>query len=220
MTDFDKYALSKGISGNKMASYKGFLNGIISPTILEERSLNVVGYDIFSRLMQDKIIFLGTEIDDDVANIICSQLLYLNSVDDGSDIKIFINSPGGIVSAGLAIYDIMNYITPDVATYCMGTSASMAAVLLSSGTRGKRYTLPHSEIMIHQPSGGTGRVKSDEFEVAWKQMERCRDTLYTILSENMEKPVEEIEELCRLDKWYDAEEAVEAKIIDEIIRRA
>ena len=133
--------------------------------------------DVFSRLMMDRILWLNTEVDADVMNILNSQLLYLDSISD-DDISLYINSPGGSVVAGLSTYDIMNYINSDVATYCMGMSASMGAVLLSSGTKGKRYSLPHGEIMIHQPSGNSGHVKSDELEVAWKQMEKCKNTLY------------------------------------------
>ena len=136
------------------------MNGIISPTILEERSLNVIGLDIFSRLQYDRILFLGTVIDEDVANIINAQLLYLNSIGD-DDIKMFINSPGGSCIDGLAIYDVMNFVTPDISTYCMGMCASMASILVSSGTKGKRYILPNGEVMIHQLRGGSQGVMAD-----------------------------------------------------------
>lgn len=217
--DYEKFMVSNGVSSNKLDSYHKFTNNIIEPYILEERTLNVAPMSVFSRLLYDGIIFLGGPINDDVANIINSQLMYLNSVDDGRDVKLFINSPGGQVSSGLAIYDVMNWITPDVATYCMGTCASMGAVLLSSGAQGKRFSLPHSEIMIHQPSGGTGVVKSDDMEIAWQQMSKCKNTLNSILAANTGKTVEEIEEACKLDKWFTANEAMDYGLIDNIINK-
>ena len=152
--DFNKFAVSNGISSNTLHGYQTYTNGMISPTIVEERQLNVATMDVFSRLMAERIIFLGTGINDDVANIITSQLMYLNSIDSESDIKLFINSPGGSVVDGLAIYDVMNWVDADVATYAMGMAASMGSILLSSGEKGKRYILPHSRVMIHQVSSG------------------------------------------------------------------
>lgn len=215
--DYSKFATSNcGVNPLTLNDYAKTQDVYLNPTIIEERKLNVAQMDVFSRLMMDRILWLNTEVDADVMNILNSQLLYLDSISD-DDISLYINSPGGSVVAGLSTYDIMNYINSDVATYCMGMSASMGAVLLSSGTKGKRYSLPHGEIMIHQPSGNSGHVKSDELEVAWKQMEKTKNTLYSILSQNTGKTVEEIEELCRLDKWYTPSEAVEGGLIDEII---
>lgn len=215
--DYSKFASSNcGVNPLALNDYAKTQDLYLNPTIIEERKLNVAQMDVFSRLMMDRILWLNTEVDADVMNILNSQLLYLDSLSD-DDISLYINSPGGSVVAGLSTYDIMNYINSDVATYCMGMSASMGAVLLSSGTKGKRYSLPHGEIMIHQPSGNSGHVKSDELEVAWKQMEKMKNTLYSILSQNTGKTVEEIEEICRLDKWYTPSEAVEGGLIDEII---
>ena len=223
MVNYDKdyrlFACSEyGISGTKMDSFEKYMQGYIEPYILEEREMNVTQMSVFSRLFKDRILFLGTDINSDTANILASQLMFLNSLSEAENIKLYINSPGGSVADGLMIYDVMNFVTPKVETYCLGTSASMAAVLLSSGTEGKRYALPHSQIMIHQPSGGTGRVKSDELEVAWNEMKKCKDTLYSILAENTGKTVEELEELCRLDKWYTPDEAVDAHLIDMVIK--
>ena len=222
--DYDLYARSEyGIGSNKLDSYEKYListnKGYVEPYILEEREMNVTQMSVFSRLFKDRILFLGTEIDNDVANILVSQLMFLNSVDDTEDIKLYINSPGGSVSAGLAIGDVLTYINPDVSTYCMGTCASMAAVLLSWGEKGKRYALPHSEVMIHQPSTGIGRIKAEDLRVEYEQMEKCKNTLYKILADNANRPIEEIAELCKLDKWYTADEAVDFGIIDSVIRK-
>lgn len=221
--DFELFARDRGISSNKLDGYNKYLlktnGGYIEPYILEEREMNVTQMSVFSRLFKDRILFLGTDVNSDSANILMSQLMFLNSVDETEDIKLYINSPGGSVSCGLAIYDIMNFITPDVSTYCMGTCASMAAVLLSSGEKGKRYSLPHSEVMIHQPSTGIGRIKAEDLRVEFEQMEKCKATLYRILSENTGKDIKEIEELCRLDKWYSADEAVDFGLIDTVIRK-
>ena len=221
--DFELFARDRGISSNKLNEYDKYLirtnGGYVEPYILEEREMNVTQMSVFSRLFKDRILFLGTEVTSDSANILASQLMFLNSVDETEDIKLYINSPGGSVSSGLMLYDIMNFITPDVSTYCMGTCASMAAVLLSSGEKGKRYTLPHSEVMIHQPSTGIGRIKAEDLRVEFEQMEKCKATLYRILSENTGKDIKEIEELCRLDKWYTADEAVDFGLIDTVIRK-
>lgn len=221
--DFELFARDRGVSSNKLDSYNKYLlktnGGYVEPYILEEREMNVTQMSVFSRLFKDRILFLGTEIDSNVANIIVSQLMYLNSVDETEDIKLYINSPGGSVSAGLAIGDVLTFVNPDVATYCMGTCASMAAVLLSWGAKGKRFALPHSEVMIHQPSTGIGRIKAEDLRVEFEQMEKCKNTLYGILSENTGKDIKEIEELCRLDKWYTADEAVDFGLIDSVIRR-
>lgn len=192
--DFELFARDRGISSNKLNEYDKYLlrtnGGYVEPYILEEREMNVTQMSVFSRLFKDRILFLGTEVTSDSANILASQLMFLNSVDETEDIKLYINSPGGSVSSGLMLYDIMNFITPDVSTYCMGTCASMAAVLLSSGEKGKRYSLPHSEVMIHQPSTGIGRIKAEDLRVEFEQMEKCKATLYRILSENTGKDID------------------------------
>lgn len=221
--DYELFARSEyGIGSNKLNEYDKYLiktNGYIEPYILEEREMNVTQMSVFSRLFKDRILFLGTDVNSDTANILASQLMFLNSVDETEDIKLYINSPGGSVSSGLMILDIMDFINPSVSTYCMGTCASMAAVLLSAGEKGKRYALPHSEVMIHQPSTGIGRIKAEDLRVEYEQMEKCKNTLYTILADNTNRPVEEIAELCKLDKWYTADEAVEFGLIDSVIRK-
>ena len=219
--DFERFALSRGISTEKLDAYKkkNFGNyGGMNPIILEEREMNVIGLDVFSRLMYDRILFLGTGIDSDVANIVNSQLMYLNSIGD-DDIKMFINSPGGSVTDGLAIYDIMNYVTPDVSTYCMGMCASMASVLVSSGEKGKRYSLPHGEVMIHQVGGGVSGHFSD-MDIAVKHAGRLQETLFRILAENTGKDIEQIRHDADRDNWFTAEEAVNYGLIDEIITKA
>ena len=224
--DFEKYALSRGISSTKLDGYKKYslknYRGV-NPIILEEREMNVIGLDVFSRLLFDRILFLGTPIDDDCANIINSQLMYLNSIGD-EDVKMFINSPGGNVISGLAIYDVMNYITPDVSTYCMGMCASMGSILVSSGTRGKRYALPNGEIMLHQVSGGAEGAFSD-MQIAVKHAGRLQDKLYNILAENTGKTFEEIQKDADRDNWLTAEESLPGVfgkygLIDEIIKAA
>jgi ATP-dependent Clp protease protease subunit len=221
--DYELFARSEhGISTNQLGEYEKYLtktNGYIEPYILEERQMNVTQMSVFSRLFKERILFLGTEINSDTANIIVSQLMYLNSVDDKEDIKLYINSPGGSVNAGLAILDTMNYCDADVSTHCIGMCASMGAVLLSSGEKGKRLALPHSEVMIHQPSTGIGRIKAMDLQVEYEQMEKCKTTLYNILAENTGRDINEIAELCKLDKWYTANEAVEFGLIDEVIKK-
>lgn len=222
--EFKKFALSMGISSNRLENYAKhhFSNGMVNPMILEEREMNVVALDVFSRLMYERILFLRGPIDYDTADIINAQLLFLNSLGN-EDITLFINSPGGSVTDGLAIYDMMNYVTPDVATYCMGRCASMGAVLLSSGQRGKRFSLPHGDIMIHQPSGGvTGQAT--EIEIMYREMEKCKKTLYQILSENTGKTYEEIAADADRDHWLTPEESLPGVygkygMIDEIIKK-
>lgn len=221
--DYNLFARSEfGIGETKLDSYEKYLgktNGYIEPYILEERQMNVTQMSVFSRLFKERILFLGTEINSDSANIIISQLMYLNSIDNKEDIKLYINSPGGSVNSGLAILDTMNLCDADVSTYCIGMCASMGAVLLSSGEKGKRYGLPHSEVMIHQPSTGIGRIKAMDLQVEYEQMEKCKNTLYNILAENTGRNFDEIAELCKLDKWYTADEAVEFGLIDEVIKK-
>lgn len=222
--DYELFARSEyGIGSNKISEYDKYLvktnSGYVDPYILEEREMNVTQMSVFSRLFKDRILFLGTEINSDSANILMSQLMYLNSVDETEDIKLYINSGGGEVYSGLGIFDVMNFIEPDVQTYCMGTCASMAAVLLSSGAKGKRFALPHGKVMIHQPSTGIGRIKAEDLRVEFEEMEKCKETLYGILAENMKKTPEEVAELCRLDKWYSSDEACAAGLIDKVIRK-
>lgn len=221
--DYELFARSEyGIGSNKLNEYDKYLiktNGYVEPYILEEREMNVTQMSVFSRLFKDRILFLGTDINSDTANILVSQLMFLNSIDSDETIKMYINSPGGSVSAGLAILDTMEFCDAPVSTYCIGTCASMAAVLLSAGEKGQRFALPHSEVMIHQPSTGIGRIKAMDLQVEYEQMEKCKNTLYQILSENTNRPIEEIAELCKLDKWYTADEAVDFGLIDSVIRK-
>lgn len=222
ITDFEKFAMSKGISTNKIDGYTKYnmRNGIIEPYILEERTLNCAPMSVFSRLMYDKIIFLGSEINEDVANIINAQLLYLNSITDkDEDIKMFINSPGGSCIDGLAIYDVMNFIDPDVSTYCMGMCASMGSILVSSGAKGKRFILPNGSVMIHQVSSTTGRVQNADLQIAAKESQKIQNTLYNILAVNTGKSFEEIEKDADRDHWFSAQEAVDYGLIDSIVKR-
>lgn len=226
--DFRLFTTSRGINGTTVDDYIKKIPitaNYIEPYILEERELNVVAMNVFSRLLHDNIIFLGTGIDPNVANIVNSQLMYLNSITD-QDIKLFINSGGGDVNSGLAILDVMAYINPDVQTYCMGTCASMAAVLLSSGTNGKRYSLPHGEIMVHQPMSGVapGTQESD-FAIAYEQLRKCKDTLYKILVTNTGKTLDEIIADADRDHYLTPEESLPGVygpkgLIDEIIVKA
>lgn len=216
--DFEKYAISKGISSNTLGSFQKTQNGIISPTIVEERQLNVATMDVFSKLISERIIFLGTAIDDDVANIINAQMMYLNSIDSESDIKLWINSPGGSVIDGLSIYDTMNWVDCEVATYVMGMAASMGSILCSSGAKGKRYSLPHSTIMIHQVSSGCHGQNAD-IQIAAKESQKWQNLLYNILAENTGKTFEEIDRDADRDHWFMASEALEYGLIDEIITK-
>lgn len=216
--DFNKFAVSNGVSSNTLHGYQQYTNGMISPTIIEERQMNAVTMDVFSRLMAERIIFLGTGINDDVANIITSQLMYLNSIDSESDIKLFINSPGGSVIDGLAIYDVMNWVDADVATYAMGMAASMGSILLSSGEKGKRYSLPHSRVMIHQVSSGAQGQYAD-LEIAVRETKKYQDELYKILAENTGKSFDQIFTDADRDCWFTSKEALEYGLIDEIITK-
>lgn len=190
----------------------------LTPNIIEERQMNVVAMDVFSRLMMDRIIFLGTGVDDYVANIIQAQLLFLESIDASKDIQIYINSPGGSVYAGLGIYDTMQYVRPDVSTICTGMAASMGAVLLCAGAKGKRSALPHSRVMIHQPSGGAQGVATD-MEINLKEMLKLKDELYKIISNHSEQPFDKVYKDSERDYWMIAEEAKEYGMIDEVLRR-
>ena len=217
MDDFRKYAtkhlgMSSMVLDDVIKSQAGYLN----PYILEERQLNVTQLDVFSRLMMDRIIFLGTQIDDYTANTLQAQLLYLDSVDSGKDISIYINSPGGSVTAGLAILDTMNYIKCDVSTICLGECASMGAVLLSAGAKGKRYALPNSMVLIHQPSGGA-QGQQTEIEIVADFMRKTRDRLNGILAENTGQPIDRIERDTERDNYMTAQEAMEYGLVDHVI---
>ena len=201
-----------------MHRYQSALDAYINPTILEERRLNVASMDVFSRLMMDRIIFLGVPIDDDVANIVTAQLLFLASNDSSSDISLYLNTPGGQVSSGLAIYDTMQLIEPDVATICTGMAASMGSVLLCAGAAGKRSALPHSRVMIHQPLGGAHGQASDIL-IAAQEIEKIRKELYTIISEHSGQSLEKIYADGDRDFWMNAKEALEYGMVDEILTK-
>ena len=201
-----------------MHRYQSALDAYINPTIIEERKLNVASMDVFSRLMMDRIIFLGVPIDDDVANIVTAQLLFLASNDSSSDISLYLNTPGGQVSSGLAIYDTMQLIEPDVATICTGMAASMGSVLLCAGAAGKRSALPHSRVMIHQPLGGAQGQASDIL-IAAQEIEKIRKELYTIISEHSGQPLERIYADGDRDFWMNAKEALEYGMVDEILTK-
>lgn len=217
--EFEKYARGHlGISSLKLHNFESVAQGYVSPTIIEERQLNVATMDVFSRLMMDRIIFLGAPIYDDAANIIQAQLLFLESVDPEKDIQIYVNSPGGSVSAGLGIYDTMQLVAPDVATICTGMAASMGAVLLAAGAAGKRSALPHSRVMIHQPLGGTQGQASD-IEITAREILRTKRELYDILSLHTGQTVKKIERDADRDYWLSAEEAKAYGLIDEVLSK-
>lgn len=218
-SEFEKYA--KGhcrISSTVLDKFSSVHAGYINPTIIEERQLNVASMDVFSRLMMDRIIFLGVGIDNDVANIIQAQLLFLESTDSSSDIQIYINSPGGMVYAGLGIYDTMQLIAPDVATICTGMAASMAAVLLTAGAKGKRSALAHSRVLIHQPMGGAEGQASD-IEIAAREIKKLKSELYDIISSHSGKSVTQIEKDADRDYWMTSKEAVKYGMVDSILTR-
>lgn len=218
--EFRKYAIKhQGISSTTVDSYTSMMNNYISPTIIEERQMNVASMDVFSRLMMDRIIFLGVPINDYVANIIQAQLLFLESVDSKKDIQIYLNSPGGGVYAGLGIYDTMQYIAPDVATICTGMAASMGAVLLCAGAKGKRTALRHSRVMIHQPLGGAQGQASD-IEITAREIQKLKKELYTIISEHSGKSYDEVWKDGDRDFWMTSAEAKDYGMIDEVLIRA
>lgn len=215
--ELDRYAMSEfGVSSMTMHRVRSIYDAYINPTILEERKLNVASMDVFSRLMMDRIIFLGVPIDDDVANIIQAQLLFLASTDSSADITLYLNTPGGSVSAGLGIYDTMQLIEPDVATVCTGMAASMGAVLLCAGEKGKRSALPHSRVMIHQPLGGA-RGQASDIEIAAREILKTKKELYTILAEHTGKTYEQIVADGDRDYWMTSSEALDYGMIDEIL---
>lgn len=207
-----------GISSLKLHNFESVARSYISPTIIEERQLNVATMDVFSRLMMDRIIFLGVPIYDDAANIVQAQLLFLESADPDKDIQLYLNSPGGSVSSGLGIYDTMQLVSPDVATICTGMAASMGAVLLAAGAKGKRSALPHSRIMIHQPLGGTQGQASD-IEITAREIMKLKKELYEILSKHSGTSVKKIEKDADRDYWMTSKEAAAYGLIDEVVSK-
>ena len=218
--EFRKYAVKhQGISSMTLHRYTSIINDYIAPNIIEERQLNAVSMDVFSRLMMDRIIFLGVPIYDDVANIVQAQLLFLESVDSQKNIQIYINSPGGSIYAGLGIYDTMQYIGPDVATICTGIAASMAAVLLCAGTPQKRSALKHARVMIHQPMGGTSGQASD-IEIEAREIAKIKKELYEIIASHSHQPFDRVWADSDRDYWMTAQEAKEYGMIDEILQKS
>ncbi|MBP5636578.1 MAG: ATP-dependent Clp protease proteolytic subunit [Bacteroidales bacterium] len=219
MTDFEKYAVKgRGISSMTLARYASVTDAYINPTITEERKLNVAQMDVFSRLMMDRIIFLGVPIDDDVANIIQAQLLVLASTDPSADISLYLNTPGGQVSSGLAIYDTMQLVQPDVATIVTGMAASMGSVLLCAGAPGKRSALPHARVLIHQPLGGA-QGQATEILIAAKEIEKLRTELFGIIAQHSGQPYEKVAADGERDFWMTAQEARDYGMVDEILAK-
>ncbi len=219
MNEFRKFAVGHlGMNGMVLDDVMRAQAQYLNPYILEERQLNVTQMDVFSRLMMERIIFLGTQVDDYSANTIQAQLLYLDSVDPGKDISIYINSPGGSVTAGLGIYDTMQFISSDVATLCTGMAASMAAVLLVAGKEGKRSALKHSRVMIHQPLGGVQGQASD-IEIEAREIQKFKKELYTIISEHAHQPFDKVWNDSDRNYWMTSEEAKEYGMIDEVLMR-
>ena len=217
MNDFRNYAVKHhGISSLHVDKYMSAVSDYLTPYLIEERPMNITQLDVFSRLMKDRIIFLGVPIDDDVANIIQAQLLFLESQDSERDIQIYLNSPGGYVHAGLGIYDTMQYINPDVSTICTGMAASMAAVLLCAGAKGKRFALPHSRVMIHQPLGGAQGQASD-IEIEAREIQKLKKELYEIIANHSGKDYDQVWKDCDRNYWMVAAEAKEYGMIDEVL---
>lgn len=213
--EFRKYAIKKhGVN----AMYYDKITSSMTPYIIEERQLNVAQMDVFSRLMMDRVMFLGTAIDDQVANVIQAQLLFLQSVDANRDIQMYINSPGGSVYAGLGIYDTMQYIRPDVATICTGMAASMGAVLLCAGQEGKRTALPHARVMIHQPLGGAQGQASD-IEITAREILKLKDELYQIIAKHSGQSIEKVNQDSDRDYWMKSEEAKAYGMVDEVLTK-
>ncbi len=219
--EFRKYAIKhKGISSNTFDNYAAHISNqptALTPYIIEERPLNVASMDVFSRLMMDRIIFLGEPINDYVANIVTAQLLFLESTDRTRDVQMYINSPGGSVYAGLGVYDTMQIVNPDIATICTGIAASMATVLMCAGTKGKRTALRHSRIMMHQPSSAIGGQATD-ISITVKEIQRVKNDLYTIISEHTGQTVEKVGRDSDRDFWMSADEAMTYGIVDEVLR--
>lgn len=217
--DFKKYATRHmGLNSLALDQYSRFYNNYITPNIIEERTLNIAAMDVFSRLMMDRIIFLGVPIDDYVANVIQAQLLFLEQADANRDITIYFNTPGGSVHAGLGIYDTMQYLSVDIATICTGMAASMGAVLLAAGTKGKRSALKHSRVMIHQPMGGA-QGQAVDMEITVREIQKLKRELYEILADHSGNPFEKVEKDSDRDYWMTAQEAKEYGMIDEVLFR-
>ncbi len=216
--EFEKYAVKhQGISSASLHSYQSHFNPTnLTPYIIEERPMNIAQMDVFSRLMMDRIIFLGEGINDYVANIITAQLLFMESVDRTRDIQMYINSPGGSVYAGLGVYDTMQFISPDVSTICTGIAASMGAVLLCAGVKGKRTALKHSRVMLHQPSGGIGGQATD-IEITAREIKKLKVELYEVIADHSGKDIEQVAFDCDRDFWMKAEEAKEYGLVDEVL---
>jgi len=215
--EFEKYAVKhKGISSNTLHGYINHNITNLTPNIIEERPMNVAVMDVYSRLMMDRIIFLGYPVNDEVANIITAQLLFLESTDRTRDIQLYINSPGGAVYAGLGLYDTMQFVTPDIATICTGMAASMAAVLMAAGAAGKRSALKHSRIMMHQPSGGAAGQASD-VEITVNEVRKVKHELYEILSNHTGQTIEKVTKDSNRDFWMTADEAKNYGLIDEVL---
>ena len=220
MTEFEKYAsLGRGISTNTLDRYAGFVSGYINPTVIEERKLNATSIDVFSRLLMDRLIWVGCTIDDDVANIVQAHLLFLPSIDSKADISLYLNTPGGSVSDGLGIYDSMQIITPDVATICTGMAASMGSVLLCAGAKGKRSALPHSRVMIHQPLGGV-KGQAEDILIEAREIEKYRKELFGIISEHSGQPFDKVFADGDRNYWMTAQEALEYGMIDQIMTKS
>lgn len=220
-SDFRNFAVKHlGMNGLALDQYCSTVSPVtasyISPTIIEERQLNVAQMDVFSRLMMDRIIFLGTDVNDYTANVIQAQLLYLDSAEPGKDVSIYINSPGGSVYAGLGIYDTMQYISSDVSTICTGMAASMAAVLLVAGTKGKRFALKHSRVMIHQPMGGA-QGQATDMEITVREIQKLKKELYSIIADHSGQPFDKVWADSDRDYWMTAEEAKEYGMIDQVL---
>jgi ATP-dependent Clp protease, protease subunit len=215
--EFEKYAVKhKGISSNTLHGYINHNITNLTPNIIEERPMNVAVMDVYSRLMMDRIIFLGYPVNDEVANIITAQLLFLESTDRTRDIQLYINSPGGAVYAGLGLYDTMQFVTPDIATICTGMAASMAAVLMAAGATGKRSALRHARIMMHQPSGGAAGQASD-VEITVNEVRKVKHELYEILSNHTGQTIEKVTKDSNRDFWMTADEAKNYGLIDEVL---
>ncbi|HSU27900.1 MAG TPA: ATP-dependent Clp protease proteolytic subunit [Chitinophagaceae bacterium] len=216
-SEFEKYAVKhRGISSNTLHGYASQMVTGLTPNIIEERPMNVAVMDVYSRLMMDRIIFLGYPINDEVANIVTAQLLFLDSTDRTRDINMYINSPGGSVYSGLGVYDTMQYVTPDVATICIGMAASMACILLGAGSKGKRAALKHARIMMHQPSGAIGGQASD-IEITVNEIRKLKKELYEVVHQHSGKPIEQIEKDFDRDRWMTAAESKEYGLVDEVL---
>ena len=215
MNDFRLFAKDKGVSMSVMDDIVKSTNNSLTPVVLEERKMNVVAMDVYSRMLYDRIIYFGHEFNQDTCNLLNAQLLYLSSLDE-RDINIYINSPGGSVVDGLSSVDVINFIPNSVSTTCIGMAASMGAVLLSCGEKGKRFVLPHGRVMIHQVSSGMRGTFSD-MKIEMEQTERCRNDVYQLLANNIGKTFEEVEVLCDRNNWFIGQEAVDLGIVDKVL---